>query len=276
VKPAPFDYVAAASLEEAVAALAAANGEARVLAGGQTLGPMLNLRLAAPRQLVDIGRIAALKRIGESGGKLVIGSGVTHAMLEDRSDPSPAVRLMCHVASKIAYRAVRTRGTIGGSVAHADPAADWLATLLLLDAELTIFGAAGRRTTPMREFMRGAFATALEPTEVLEAISFAKLSAGARWGYVRIARKEGEFPEAIGAALFDSARAEARIVVGALDAPPRPLPALAEAVARDGLDAAPPERVKDAVAAAAPGLDPVALQLHSVAVGRALRQALAS
>ena len=276
MKPAPFDYVAATSLEEAVAALAAANGEARLLAGGQSLGPMLNLRLATPKQLVDIGRIAGLRRIGESGTKLVIGAGVTHAMLEDRSDPSPAVRLMCHVASKIAYRAIRTRGTIGGSVAHADPAADWLATLLLLDAELAIFGSGGRRSLPMRDFMRGAFATALAPDEVLEAISLAKLSAGARWGYARIARKEGEFPEAIGAALFDPARAKARIVVGALDSPPRLLAALAEAAARDGLAAATQARVKEAVAAVSPGLDPVSLQLHSVAVRRAIQQALAS
>ena len=274
MKPAPFDYVAAASLEEAVTALAAAGGEARLIAGGQTLGPMLNMRLATPSRLVDISRIAGLRRIAESGTKLVIGSGVTHAMLEDRSDPSPAVRLMCHVASTIAYRAIRTRGTIGGSLAHADPAADWLTALVLLDAELTIFGPAGRRNLPMPDFVQGAFATALGPADVLEAIAFVKLSGAARWGYCKLARKVGEFPEALGAVLLDPARAESRIVVGALDGAPVLLPALAERVAREGRGAATRESVGAAVAAAVPGLDPVALRLHSVAVRRAIEQAL--
>ena len=274
MKPAPFDYVAAANLEEAVEALAAAGGEARLLAGGQTLGPMLNMRLATPSRLVDISRIAGLRRIAESGTKLVIGAGVTHAMLEDRGDPSPAVRLMCHVASTIAYRAIRTRGTIGGSLAHADPAADWLTALVLLDAELTIFGPTGRRTVAMRDFMQGAFATALGPADVLEAIAFVKLSSAARWGYCKLARKVGEFPEALGAVLLDPARAVSRIVVGALDGAPVLLPTLAERVAREGSSAAARASVRAAVAAAAPGLDPVALQLHSVAVRRAIERAL--
>jgi len=276
VKPAPFDYVAAASLEEAVAALAAADGEARVLAGGQTLGPMLNMRLAMPSRLVDVGRIASLKRIGESGTKLVVGSGVTHAMLEDRSDPSPTVRLMCQVASTIAYRAVRTRGTIGGSLAHADPAADWITALMLLDAELTILGPAGRRTLAMRDFMRGAFATALGPADVLEAIAIVKLSPKARWGYCKLARKSGEFADALGAVILDPARALARIVVGALGGAPLSLPALAERVAREGSGAATFENAREAVKEAAPGLDAVDLQLHGAAVRRAILQALAS
>ncbi len=275
MKPRAFDYVAAASLEEAVAGLAAAKGEARLLAGGQTLGPMLNLRLVAPACLVDVGRIAALRRIADNGARLVIGAGVTHAMLEDRSDPSPTVRLMCHVASAIAYRAIRNRGTLGGSLAHADPAADWIAAMTLLDAELAVLGPGGRRTLAMRDFMTGAFATALEPAEAIEAVALEKLSPSARWGYCRIARKVGEFPDAIGAVVVDPARALCRIVVGALDAPPALLAALADQVAREGAQAAAAERVREAVAEAAPGLDPVHLRLHAAAVRRAILQALA-
>jgi len=275
MKPAAFEYERPGDLDLAVKALVRAGGEARLLAGGQTLGPMLNMRLAMPARLIDLGAIASLKRIETQGDMLTIGAGVTHAMLEDRQDSSPTGRLLSHVASTIAFRAIRTRGTIGGSLAHADPAADWVTTTILLDARITLMGPNGTRRVAAREFFKGAFSTEIRPEEILESVRIAKLSADARWGYYKICRKVGEFPEAIGAALFDPVREIARIVVGSLDGPPALLSSLATAVARDGLAAANLDAIKNAVNVAAPGLDEVDRQIHSVAVRRAIIQGVA-
>lgn len=241
-----------------------------MLAGGQTLGPMLNLRLARPSVLVDIGGISALKRIEKRGNVLVIGAGVTHVALEDSADPSPTGRLLSHVASNIAYRAIRNCGTVGGSLAHADPAADWITAMMLLDARMIIAGASGRRSMPMREFMKGAFTTAIGPAELLAEIEIEELSEQALWGYYRVCRKIGEFPDAIGAVVLDPRRPLARIVVGALNGVPALLPALAARVASEGAAAASADQVSAAVKEIAPDLDPVDLQLHVVAVRRAI------
>lgn len=274
MKPAPFEYARAADIDAAVAALSAAAGEARVLAGGQTLGPMLNLRLARPSILVDIGKIVPLQRIEKRGGVLAIGACVTHAALEDRADPSPTGQLLSQVASSIAYRAIRNCGTIGGSLAHADPAADWITTMTLLEARLVIAGASGRRSIPMREFMKGAFTTEIGPAELLAEIQIEELSAEARWGYYRVCRKVGEFPDAVGAVVLDPVHSSARIVVGALDRVPVALPELAERVAGEGSAAAGLDAVSAVIAEAVPDLDPVELQIHAVAVRRAILQAV--
>jgi carbon-monoxide dehydrogenase medium subunit len=276
MKAPAFDYERPDSVQHAATLLARASGEGRLLAGGQTLGPMLNLRLVAPRLIIDIGHIAALKQIEERSGRLVIGAGATHAMLEDRSDRSPLGRLLAHAAGSIAYRAIRNRGTVGGSLSHADPAADWITTMILLDADIVVADSAGRRRVPMREFMLGAFATALGPAEVLEAIEITHPSSEARWGYIRICRKSGEFPEAVGAVLLDPARGISRIVAGALDGAPALLPALAQRVAAEGAAAATIDNVTAAIANAAPGFDAFERQIHAVAVRRAILQATAS
>jgi carbon-monoxide dehydrogenase medium subunit len=273
VKPAPFEYERPASLDLAVKALMAAAGEARILAGGQSLGPMLNLRLATPARLIDVGSIASLKRIEQQSATFVVGAGVTHAMLEDRHLKSPTDQLLAHVASTIAYRAIRTRGTIGGSLAHSDPAADWVTTMVLLDARLTVVGSADSRQVPAQAFFKGAFTNDLGLGDILESVSFTTLSPDARWGYHKVCRKVGEFPEAIGAIILDRARQVARIVVGALDGPPVVLAELAKAVASRGLEAASLTAVKDALRVV-PGLDPIDLQLHAVAVRRAIIQAV--
>ncbi|HYB09492.1 MAG TPA: FAD binding domain-containing protein [Alphaproteobacteria bacterium] len=274
MKPASFEYVAPPSIEAALGALAAGGGEARVLAGGQTLGPLLNMRLAAPRCLVDIGRIAALKRLETNADTLFIGAGNTHAAIEDGVDPSTTGRLLSYVASKIAYRAIRTRGTIGGSLAHADPAADWIATILLLDAVLTIAGPSGSRRVTAPDFMTGVFSTAIGPSDILSAIELPRLSTRARWGYYKVCRKIGEFPEAIGAAVFDPERGMNRVVAGALDGPPVFLATIAEAVAREGGAAASMAAVSEAIQAAAPGIDPIDLRVHVASVRRAVFQAI--
>ncbi|HLI14148.1 MAG TPA: FAD binding domain-containing protein [Alphaproteobacteria bacterium] len=275
MKPVSFDYQRPETLERAVSLLADANGEARPLAGGQTLGPMLNLRLVMPVLLVDIGRLPALRRIEDRGDRLILGAGVTHATIEDRADSSPLGKLLSHVAGTIAYRAIRNRGTIGGSLSHADPAADWITAMTLLGADVIIASAKGKQRIAMASFMRGAFATTTAPGELLEAIEIPKLSSGARWGYYKVCRKTGEFPDAIGAALFDPDRGMSRVIAGALDGAPMALPSLAEQIARESVGAASAERVGAAVAEAAPHLDPVDHQLHAAAVRRAILQAYA-
>jgi carbon-monoxide dehydrogenase medium subunit len=276
MKPARFEYARAASVDDALALLAAAGGDARVLAGGQTLGPMLNMRLAMPAELVDVGGIAALKRVEQRDDALRLGACVTHAGLEDRADASPLGRLLATVASTIAFRAIRNRGTVGGSLAHADPAADWPAVMTLLDARIGIASSGGRRQVAMGDFMQGAFTTALATGEVLESIEVPVLAAGARWGYHKISRKTGEFPEAAAGVVLDRERGRHRVVVGALDGPPALLPELAGRVARDGAAAAGLDLIQRELHTIAPDLDAIDLHLHAVAVRRAILQALSS
>ena len=276
MKAPAFAYIRPTDVKGALAALAGAGGEGRPLAGGQTLGPMLNLRLVRPALLVDIRHIDALKRIEKRGNVLALGSGVTHAMLEDRHDLSATGRLLSHVASTIAYRAIRNFGTVGGSLCHADPAADWITVMALVDAKLSIVGTEGARKVRMSQFMKGAFTTVIGPAELLAEIEIEAFSADARWGYYRLCRKAGEFPDALGAAVFDPGHAIARVFAGALYGAPVPLRGLAERVANEGATAASLEVVMAALREAVPGLDAVDLQLHAVCVRRAILQAVAS
>jgi carbon-monoxide dehydrogenase medium subunit len=159
---------------------------------------MLNLRLAQPPVLVDITRIPELADVAEDQDAVTIGATVTHAAIEDGRIPDPTGGFLARVARGIAYRAVRTRGTIGGSLAHADPSADWLACLTALDAEVVIAGSAGRRHVPLSSFVRGAMDTELAPGEMLTAVRIPKLPREARFGFHKICRKTGEFADAIG------------------------------------------------------------------------------
>src|SRR5262245_15797642 len=163
MKPAAFDYVRPATVSEALRVLREVPG-ARVLAGGQTLGPMLNLRLAQPAVLVDITRIPQLAAVTEDTDAVSVGATVTHAAVEDGRIPDPTGGFLARVARGIAYRAVRTRGTIGGSLAHADPSGDWLACLTALGAEAVIANGTTFRV-PLSSFMRRAMETQLAPTD---------------------------------------------------------------------------------------------------------------
>jgi aerobic carbon-monoxide dehydrogenase medium subunit len=166
VIPAAFDYVRATSVEDAVRLLAT-NDDAKLLAGGHSLVPLMRLRLARPALLVDVGRLSELAYIREEDGRFVIGALTRHAQLED-AQMIPA--LLREAASMIADRQVRHRGTIGGSVAHGDPASDLAACLLALDADLVARGPEGDRTIAARDFFTGLFETALLPTEILTEI----------------------------------------------------------------------------------------------------------
>jgi carbon-monoxide dehydrogenase medium subunit len=264
MKPAPFTYTRAANIAQAIELLG--EPDSRLLAGGQSLGPMLNLRLARPTRLIDIKRAAELRSLHADSTRLRIGSCWTHAEIEDGAIEDPSQGLLPHVAHGIAYRAVRNRGTVGGSLAHADPAADWLTTMTVLDATLIIQGSSGPRSVPAADFVQGPFATALAHGELLTAIELPRLSSTTRWGYHKICRKTGEFARAIGAVVRDTQRNIIRVVCGATGAAPLVLPRTAQRLAEAG-PAAASELVADEINALR-GVSP----LHAVAVRRALAQ----
>jgi carbon-monoxide dehydrogenase medium subunit len=220
MKAAKFDYARPAGCAEAALLLRQSEGMGKLLGGGQSLGPMMNLRLAQPDLLVDVRGIAALRACDAQPDSVTLGAAVTHADIEDGRVPDPTRGLMPYVAAGIAYRAVRNRGTLGGSLAHADPAADWVNLMALLDARFLLEGPQGQRTVAASDWMVGAFTTALAEDEVLMAVRVATLSPSARWSYYKFNRKPGEFAEAIGAFVDDPARGVRRGLIGATDGAP--------------------------------------------------------
>jgi aerobic carbon-monoxide dehydrogenase medium subunit len=267
VKAARFDYVKAATCAEAVRLLTQSDGMGKAVAGCQSLGPMLNLRLAQPDLLVDITGIPELMLVAREGAALVLGACIRHAAIEDAKVPDVTRGLMPFVARGIAYRAVRNRGTLGGSLAHADPAADWVSLMALLDAQYLVAGPAGTRTVSATGWMRGAFTTTLASDEILAGIRIAALSPSARWSYHKFNRKPGEFAQAIAAFVDDPERGVRRCVIGATDGAPHVV-----ADASSLLDAWHPEHPEAAGAELlAAGLVPgsYAYQVHAVTLQRA-------
>ena len=220
MKPVAFDYERPTTLADAAALLGRANGFSKVLAGGQSLGPMLNLRLAQPDLLVDITSIPELTAVTDAADHLDIGACVTHADIEDGRIPDHFTGLLRHVAGRIAYRAVRNRGTIGGSIAHADPAADWISTLALIDAKAVVWAGGRDRPMSVADLVISSFTTGLGSAELIRSIRVPKLSAGARWGFYKFNQKAGEFAHAIGGVLYDPARSSFRAVIGAIETAP--------------------------------------------------------
>jgi carbon-monoxide dehydrogenase medium subunit len=272
LKPVAFDYESPRTIAEAVRLLSG-NPDAKILAGGQTLGPMLNLRLVQPSLIIDVTRIAELARVEEDGSAVILGACVTHASIEDKRITDPSNGFLAAVARGIAYRAVRTRGTIGGSLAHADPAADWLSCLIALDAEVLLTGPHGRRRVALRDFMRGALATELEPDEILDGIRIPRLSKGARAGFAKICRKSGDFADAIGAVVHDADQGVLRLVAGATQGQPIVIDAAASGVGRTFPPPLGPLREKLQQSGLA---DAYALNIHLAAIQRAVEKARAS
>jgi carbon-monoxide dehydrogenase medium subunit len=236
---------------------------------------MLNLRLVRPELLVDISQLDGLRRIEEADGFWRIGCAVTHAQLEDAGAMLRSVPMLVEVAAEIAYRSVRNRGTIGGSLAHADPAADWPLALAVLGARIQLRNRNGQaREVAADRFMRGAFTTELQPGEIIERIDVPKQSPSGTHGYFKFCRKAGDFPEASAAVVLERDPDRSRIYLGALDGPPQSLPELARGVTARGPDAATEETISAAVSAAVPALDPVDVSMHAAAVSRAIQQAL--
>jgi carbon-monoxide dehydrogenase medium subunit len=225
MKPPPFDYVQAESVEAAVAALAQAGGDAKIIAGGQSLVPMLNFRLLRPSLLVDVNRIAALSFLEDNGDSVHIGALVRHRELEVSPLIAKFFPVVVEAMGHVAHLAIRNRGTIGGSLSHADPAAELPMLAVLLGAEFTIVSPRGARIVPAEAFFLGVLSTALAEDELLAAVRFPKLPAGSGWGFVEVARRHGDFALAAVAAtvsLRDGTVASARIaMMGVGDTPLR-------------------------------------------------------
>lgn len=185
--PAPFEYERATSVGHALELVEQGGEDARLLAGGHSLLPLMRLRLARPTLLVDIGRLDDLKYIRGEDGSIEIGALTTHHDLADSHELSEACPLLAHTAAQIGDPQVRHRGTIGGSVAHADPASDLPTALLALDAELIVEGSGGTRTVPASEFFHGPFMCDVGPTEMLTAIRIP--AGGARGVYHKFNRR---------------------------------------------------------------------------------------
>jgi carbon-monoxide dehydrogenase medium subunit len=220
MKAAAFAYERPSDLNAALSLIARIGGTNMIIAGGQSLGPMLNLRLVEPDVIVDIAGLCELKQAERSGDELVIGACITHGDIEDGRIPDVTRGAMQRIAGAIAYRAVRNRGTIGGSLSHADPAADWVSALSALRAKVTLRSLAGVRYLAIEEFVIGALESALQPGEIVEAVRVPVMTPSARWGYFKACRKNGEFAQAIGAVLIDLEQATARAVIGAVEAAP--------------------------------------------------------
>jgi len=220
MKPVAFDYERPATLMDAAGLLGRNSGFAKIMAGGQSLGPMLNLRLAQPDLLVDITSIPELTAVADRRDDVEIGACVTHADIEDGRIPDCAKGLLRHVAGRIAYRAVRNRGTIGGSIAHADPAADWISALALVDAQAVVWTPRGTRQVAVADLIVSSFTTVLQPDELIRSVRVPKYSAGTQWGFYKFSQKAGEFAHAIGGILHDPARGAFRAVIGAIETAP--------------------------------------------------------
>jgi len=278
MKAASFAYRRPSDLQTALAMMAETDGTAKIIAGGQSLGPMLNLRLVAPDLIIDISGLSELKRAERQGDELVIGACITHGDIEDERIPDVTRGAMQRVAAGIAYRAVRNRGTIGGSLSHADPAADWVSALAALEARVTLQSLAGKRHLAIEAFVTGPLETMLRPGEIVASVRVPVMPPSARWGYVKACRKPGEFAHAIAAVLIDPETAASRAVIGAVDAAPI---IIGDAAALFGgrvtcdfgrhFDA----RAADALLLQAGIADAVNRHIHVAVLGRAVREAAA-
>jgi carbon-monoxide dehydrogenase medium subunit len=223
VKPAAFDYHRVDTAEEAIERLAELGEEAKVLAGGQSLVPMMNFRLVRPPALVDVSRVTELRVLRREDGMLRIGALTRHADIEHAAEEDLAggYEILRRAAGWVGHFPIRARGTFGGSVAHADPAAEWCMLAVALDAEVVARGPGGRRTIAARDFFVGFFTTTLEPGEIVEEVRFPR-----PWPHAAIqefARRHGDFAIVAAVVALDldgDVVRDARIVVGGIDEVP--------------------------------------------------------
>jgi carbon-monoxide dehydrogenase medium subunit len=257
MNPAAFDYVRAESVDHAVSVLAEHGDEAKVLAGGQSLLPLMRLRLATPEVVVDVGRLADLRGVREDGDALVIGALTTHYEVMNNELVRQHARLLAEATATLADPAVRHRGTFGGSLAHADPAGDLPAVALALDAELVAQGPNGRRSIPAREFFVDYLETALSPDELLVEVRVPKLGSG--WGFQyqklhRVAQAWAIVGVAAAVRRDDGSIAEARIGLTNMGRTPLRAEAVEQALA--GTDASNDAALAQAADRAAEGTSP--------------------
>jgi aerobic carbon-monoxide dehydrogenase medium subunit len=284
MKPARFDYAAPASLDEVLAVLRDHAEEAKLLAGGQSLVPLMNLRLAQPSILVDLNRVAGLSYIrAEGDGRLAIGAMTRHHEVATSHLVRQRCPMLATAAARIGYPAIRHRGTLGGSLAHADPVAEMPCVALTLDAELMVIGPAGERVVPAADFFETYFTTSLAPDELIREIRYPAIGAGEGWGFHESVRKAGDFATvAVAADIRVADGAIAGVAVGLAGVSDRPVRAVE---AERALTGQPTSVNLDDAAALAAGVVDAASDIHAsdtfrrhlarVLVRRALDDALA-
>ena len=280
----PFEYACPSTMSEAIALLASHDGEAKPLAGGQSLLPMLAFRVAAPAVLVDLRKVPELRRIGIADDGVTLGAMVRWRDILDDPQLQTAHPLLVQAVKHIAHYQIRNRGTVGGSLAHADPAAELPAIAVTCDAKIAATGKAGERIIEAKDFFRGPLTTALTADEIITEIRFAAWPAQRRFGFCEFARRRGDFALA-GAAVFydeDGGKA-ANVHVGAMGVSDRPLrlSVVEEALNGNTINEA---TIADAEAKASAAIDPpddihatgaYRKTLFGVMVERALHSALA-
>jgi aerobic carbon-monoxide dehydrogenase medium subunit len=254
--PVAFDYLKPSTVEDAVAALADAGDEGKILAGGQSLLPVLRLRLASPSVIIDLGGLAALRGVRVDGDSLVVGALTTHAEVTGSAVVRDEAPMLGAAAGMIGDRQVRHRGTVGGALAHADPAGDLPAVLVALDGECIVAGRQGRRSIPAGQFFVDHFTTALEPSEILVEV---RLPRRPGWGahyekFQRAAQSWATVGVAAAVRRENGSIAEARVALTNMG--PGPVRAGAVEAALVGADAT-PEALADAALHAAEGTQPV-------------------
>jgi carbon-monoxide dehydrogenase medium subunit len=229
VKPSAFEYDAPQTVEEAVARLGELGDGAKVLAGGQSLIPMLSLRLAYFDHLVDVGRIPELRDLHSEADAVIVGATALGATVEHDADLATRVPLLARVTPLIGHFQIRNRGTVGGSIAHADPAAEYPAVALALDAEIEAVSPRGRRQIPAADFFEGFWTTALEDDELLVGVRFPVWTGRCGFGVREFARRHGDFAlaGAVVAVELDGDDRVARCAIGLLGLGPTPLRATA-------------------------------------------------
>ena len=275
MKPAPFEYAAPTELGQAIELVARHGAEARPLAGGQSLVPLLNFRLARPALVVDLNRIESLAYHRAEEGALVVGALCRQRDLELDPEVGRRCAAIAEALPLIGHVAIRNRGTVVGSLAHADPAAEWPALALLLDASLRIAGPEGERSLPAARFFTGVFATDLRPGELVVEASFPWPARGAGSAFVEVARRHGDFALVAAGVLLevspDRKVQDARVVLSGVAGTPVRATAAENALKSQ---TAGEEAFAAAAAAAAEGLQP-AEDIHApAAYRRRLAQAL--
>jgi aerobic carbon-monoxide dehydrogenase medium subunit len=218
MKPGALNYVRPTSMEDAVALLSESGVDTKVMAGGQSLMPMLNLRMVAADRLIDVRDVVGLADWFADDKEVRLGACVTHEQIQLGEVADPSNGLMPAIAAKIAYQAVRNRGTIGGSLALADPAADWLTTTAALGAIIEWQGPQGKSSCPAEEFVVAAYTTRLDIADILTSVRIPRLPNDAAWGTDKLCRKTGEFAHAM--AIVIRAPKNCRAFLGATDGAP--------------------------------------------------------
>jgi carbon-monoxide dehydrogenase medium subunit len=225
MKMPPFDYACPATLPEAIALLSAHDGDAKVLAGGQSLVPILAFRLAAPKLLVDLRKLTDLRAIKITPDGVALGAMVRWCDIESDAHLRAAHPLLVAAIAHVAHYQIRNRGTVGGSIAHADPAAEMPGIAMTCEAEIAVMGKAGPRTIKAADFFQGALTTALKADEIIVEIRLPPWPAGRRWGFQEFARRRGDFALAAAALFYDTdvAGKAANAHVGVIGVADRPL-----------------------------------------------------